>query len=117
MVFDAGKTGGISTEIALGLNELFAPLFERAILEMWDAKWSGEYKPLDMAGSIEIRVNYVNGTIDLVTLDFGGIDVLLALGDTEKTGRRVDIIAYLWPGRDDTTYRYVCFVWAGGLTV
>jgi hypothetical protein len=92
----------VSPKIALGANEVFGPVFELAILESWNRKWGGKYQLNDAL--VEILVDFPTGSIQLTRLESEGVDWLVQA--TGLTGPRNEIIAYLWPGIDDVTYRY-----------
>jgi len=88
---------------AAGVNELYAPIFERAILETWDNKFGGTYKLADAL--VEIVVDYNTSTIQLARLESGGQDWLIVQDDSDPA-RRTDLISYLWSSGDDLAYRY-----------
>jgi hypothetical protein len=92
----------VGPDVALGANELFAPVFELAVLELWNQKWGGKYQLSDAL--VEILVDFPTGSIQLAQLESEGVDWLVQA--TGLTGPRNEIIAYLWPGIDDVTYRY-----------
>jgi hypothetical protein len=92
----------VGPKIALGANEVFAPVFELAVLELWNRKWGGKYQLNDAL--VEILVDFPTGSIQLARLQSEGVDWLVQA--TDLTGPRNEIIAYLWPGIDDLTYRY-----------
>lgn len=108
MAFTAG-TAEVDTDAGQELNDLFAPLFEEALLELWNNKYGGRYQ-CDNA-VIDISVNLVNGSIELTSMQIGQMDTLFYLYqfNGNMIGNRSDIISYLWPGIDDNTFRYELF--------
>ena len=95
----------MSGQLALEAHVLFAPVFEMAILELWADKWGGIYTLGD--ATVEIFVNYVNGTIELARLENNGIDFLLLCALLfGLPDNRSDLFSYLWPGNDEFSWRY-----------
>jgi hypothetical protein len=85
-------TAGLSPlGIAFGNREnlLFAPVFERAILEAWEEKWGGMYTLGD--ATVEFRVDFAKGGIELVRLDSNRTDWLETL----------ELLFGLWGGCED----------------
>jgi hypothetical protein len=94
----------VSPDIALEANNLFAPVFEAAILELWNNTWGGTYR-LDNA-TVEIVVDFSTGSIQLARLESEGKDWLAILGsNVDEIQNREDLISYLWPGNDDLSWR------------
>jgi hypothetical protein len=54
---------------------------------------------------VEILVDFSTGSIQLARLESEGVDWIVQA--TGLTGPRNEILAYLWPGIDDVTYRYL----------
>jgi hypothetical protein len=104
MVFTAG-TATIDTILGEQLNDLYAPLFEEAVLELWNSKYGGRYQSDGV--TIDITVNFTTATIELTTMQIGQIDGINYLYQFEQnpSAERSDIISYLWPGIDDSSFR------------
>ena len=94
----------MAIEFALEANVLFAEVFEMAILELWADKWAGIYSLGD--ATVQISVNFENGTIELVQLESNGTDWLsLYASFLNLPSERRDLISYLWPGNDEFSWR------------
>lgn len=103
-MFTAGLTP-LSGIVGTRANLLFAPVFEKAILEVWERKWGGVYTLGDAI--VEIHVDYGKGGIELLRLETSEFDWLAIIG--YYFGPRCDrknIVSYLWPGNDERTWRY-----------
>jgi hypothetical protein len=94
----------VSTDISLSANELYAPIFEKAILEMWNNKWGGNYTLNDTA--IELLVDFNAASIELMRLEGKGLDVLGKFGQAYGITNRMDVLSYLWPGYNENSMRY-----------
>jgi hypothetical protein len=114
----------VSTNISLSANELYAPIFERAILEMWNNKWGGNYTLNNTV--IELLVDFDNASIELARLEGKGFDVLGEFGQAYGITNRNDVLSYLWPGYNESSIRYrpinsfahivQCFTWKSDST-
>lgn len=97
-----------SPGVVTASNLLFAPIFERAILEMWDSRWGGLYTGTNDT-IVEFLVDYDHASIELARVEVGGEDVLARVAAQffgVSGDKRSDVLAYLWPGGDDSAYRY-----------
>ena len=94
----------VTPNISLSANELYAPIFERAILEMWNEKWGGNYTLNDTV--IELLVDFDNASIELARLEGNRIDVLGEFGQAYGITNRNDVLSYLWPGYNENSIRY-----------
>lgn len=94
----------MSPDIGVVANNLFAPVFEAAILELWNDRWGGTYQS-DNA-TVEVVVDFPTGSIQLARLESEGNDWLAILGSyVDDIQNREDLISYLWPGNDDSSWR------------
>jgi hypothetical protein len=103
VAFNAGKRA-ISPSFALEANVLFAPIFEAGVLELWNNRWGGKYTLNDAI--VEIVVDFRSGSIQLARLESEGKDWLgIIASDLDRLTTRSDVISYLWPGSDDSSWR------------
>jgi len=103
-VFDAGNVDK-TMDITVEAHKLFAPIFENAVLQQWNASYGGKYVMDNTV--IDIAVNLTDATIELSQLQGQGIDALSYLGGVSgiPLANRSDILSYLWPGIDANTFR------------
>ena len=108
MVFTATTDLAVRGSLGGAVAEIFSPLFERAILELWNNKYAGRYKSDD--ATIDIFVNLTTRATQITLFQIGKINVLESLylfnGGTEVNAT---LISYLWPGIDHSTFRCVQF--------
>lgn len=92
-------------DITVEAHKLFAPIFENAVLQQWNASYGGKYVMDNTV--IDIAVNLTDATIELSQLQGQGIDALSYLGGVSgiPLANRSDILSYLWPGIDANTFR------------
>jgi hypothetical protein len=90
-------------------NQLFAPVFEQANLDMFNATYGGHYVQNDTTNTtIDIVVDSTSGSITLDKLQGRGVDVLGQLGLLGRgIQNRTNVLSYIWPGIDDKTFRYI----------
>lgn len=105
MVF-LGGTNPVDSELGQATVEVFSPVFEQAILELWSKKYAGRYQ-CDST-TIDIFVNFTKGSIEVSQMQFGNIDMIEFFYEFSGNPavNRTDLISYIWPGIDDVTYRY-----------
>jgi hypothetical protein len=111
VVFQTG-TLDKSIDITVEAHRLFAPVFEQANLDLFNAKYGGHYVQNDTTNTtIDILVDPSSGSISLDRLEGRGVDVLGRFGLISRgIQNRTNVLSYLWPGIDDNTFRYVLYI-------
>jgi len=101
----SGSNSALYSDIAFEANLLYAPILERAILEIWNATWGGNYTLNDT--HVELLVNFDDASIELSQLYGKGIDVLGDLGSVYfGITNRSNVLSYVWPGYNESSVRY-----------